>query len=425
MFKSKIKKFMSLVVVLFTVFSLFTYSYAEKPKYYLGCSYRTGTNNGYDDCQAIQRNDVHFGNRLGRFQISGFTSKTIMGDDENGYDLYFLKTVGDEVKLSFLLEENIDQLFHNPDLIICEDKNGWNNYFEIPKTQFGRGTLIIQYMDLDGNFHDPVIYTDYLSGVKHKAETDVYVFEEGYYEVELDYEISKDKLIGSKKYDYCMFFSFWVINGNSMTYIFDSKTGSELFNGDSTDNGFVIDFAGTKTLDVLVQRDVESNNGWDTRFNRAASDGEVFVSPGRYTIDVMNLFTGANTIKQIFVNTQSGSEESAEEIVEVEAETQIPIFEDEYLDGEYYCPACSSILDYQYGFDPSVGYWTCADCGQFLFDGENEGIYPGEKYPDVMWYCDKCEAWLNLQKGFVDTEGTWKCTECGYVNSISDGDIIR
>lgn len=175
-------------------------------------------------------------------------------------------------------------------------------------------------------------------------------------------------------------------------------------------------------MDVLVQRDVKASNGWDTRFNRAANDGEEFTSPGRYTIDVMNVFTGANTIKQIFVNTPYDSEEPAPEVTE--SETQIPDLEEKHTDVEYFCPACESILDYQYGFYPSVGYWTCADCGQFLFDGENEEIYQGEKYPDVMWYCDKCEAWLNIQKGFVDTEGTWKCTECGYKNSISESDII-
>lgn len=220
--KIKMTKVVVLALILSMVISMFTCAFAEEPKYYLGFPYRTGTDNGYDGWETIGSSDVHFGNRLGRFQISGFTSKTVMGDDENGYDLYFLKTVGDEVKLSFLLEENISQLFRNPDLSIGEDKTGWNEHFEVPKTNFGHGTLIIRHMDLDGNFHDPVVYTDYLAGVKCNAETDVYVFEEGFYEIELDYEISKDQLIGSKKYDYCMYFCFWVVNGNSMAYIFDT-----------------------------------------------------------------------------------------------------------------------------------------------------------------------------------------------------------
>ena len=56
----------------------------------------------------------------------------------------------------------------------------------------GRGTLIIRYTDERGVKHDPEIYTNYLeANAKTSADTVVKLFEEGDYEVALDYEIKK------------------------------------------------------------------------------------------------------------------------------------------------------------------------------------------------------------------------------------------
>lgn len=397
--------------------------------YYTGNSCRSKTDSGFSELTLLDGNDLHFGHRLGRFMVSGFTSKATLGDDDNKA-LFFFKTVGDEIKLSFMLEENIDRLFGNEDLSIGEDEKGYDHYFGVPKTNFGRGTLIVQHTDLSGEVDDPMIYTDYLSGVKRNAETEVLVFEEGLYEVALDYEVDKKALFGPKRYDYCIFFSFYVINGNSMVYAIDAyDTTKELFDGDTTDNGFIVDFAGTQTLDVVVQRDVQAGSGWDTRFNGVIGDGDKFFDPGRYTIDVMNVYTGANTVKTIYVgedaiNSQAYLDSYSDADPTVQ-ETLVPDLEEKVTTGIYYCTACESILDVQFGFDPSVGYWTCTDCGQFLYDGDNENIYQGELFPDVMWYCDNCTAFLNEQKGFTDTKGSWKCTECGYVSEISEAMIIN
>jgi len=89
-------------------------------------------------------------------------------------------------------------------------------------------------------------------------------------------------------------------------------------------------------------------------------------------------------------------------------------------DEEYYCPNCGAILNNQSGFDPDLGDWECAECGQHLYgDDVEEGII----YPGVIWHCDMCGALLNKQVGFSDIYGTWICTECGYENDIDDDNI--
>ena len=60
----------------------------------------------------------------------------------------------------------------------------------MPKTNFKHGTLIIRFTDFQGNKSDPIIYTDFLAAnARTGADTRVQFFEEGDYEVALDYEI--------------------------------------------------------------------------------------------------------------------------------------------------------------------------------------------------------------------------------------------
>ena len=89
---------------------------------------------------------------------------------------------------------------------------------------------------------------------------------------------------------------------------------------------------------------------------------------------------------------------------------------------EYFCPNCDAILNYQEGFDPSGGAWTCTSCGKLLMD---EDVYDGDSYEGVAWFCDTCNALLNRQSGFSDSLGNWICTECGHLNGITDEDIIE
>lgn len=57
----------------------------------------------YSGQEAIKNGDLHYGWKLGQFNISGFTKKI----EEDG-KLVFLKNVGDEVTLWFELKQNID-----------------------------------------------------------------------------------------------------------------------------------------------------------------------------------------------------------------------------------------------------------------------------------------------------------------------------
>lgn len=89
---------------------------------------------------------------------------------------------------------------------------------------------------------------------------------------------------------------------------------------------------------------------------------------------------------------------------------------------EYFCPNCGAILNYQTGFSPDCGAWTCTECGKMLMDDE---VYDGDEYEGVAWFCDSCGVLLNKQEGFSDSYGSWICTECGYNNGTTEEDIIN
>lgn len=92
----------------------------------------TGKDNGYSKSNIIENGDPHYGWKLGKFALSGFSSKR--KDDNGNYVL--LKNVGDDITLYFILEQNIDKLDGNENLKINEDTNGYDNYFGIKKTNF-------------------------------------------------------------------------------------------------------------------------------------------------------------------------------------------------------------------------------------------------------------------------------------------------
>ena len=109
----------------------------------LGTKTRTEKNDGYYGSKAIDVKDPHYGWDLGHFFVSGYTEDTF---DRDG-DYVFLKNVGDQVTLWFNLEQDIDKLNGNERLVINADTKGYDRDFEVPKTNFGRGTLIIRKTD--------------------------------------------------------------------------------------------------------------------------------------------------------------------------------------------------------------------------------------------------------------------------------------
>ena len=288
-------------------------------KMYLGYPVvKTELDNGYHGKLEIGKDDPHFGLSIGKFYISGFTGVT----SQDGENFIFLKTVGDNVELHFELTQDIDMLGNDTLVSISHDNGGYDQHFGIPPTDFGRGTLIVRFTDYQNKTGEPQIYTDYLAAkASGTADTVISLNEEGDYEIALDYEIKKDsRVLGTAMTtasytDYQIHFAFSVRNGNCMVFPFDAVTGAELQNTSIAENGFYLDLARSRYLDIDVKRSVvvEGPSGMmeDVRFNRPARDGEQYTAEGIYTITVSNRYTGESTVKTIFV----GSNELMQEYI--------------------------------------------------------------------------------------------------------------
>ena len=293
-------------------------------KMQVGKLIKTGTNNGYSGSKEIKSGDPHYGWQLGNFFVSGYTREM---ENDDGAPV-FLKNVGDQVTLWFNLKQNIDRLNNDNDLSITTDTAN-DQYFQTPTFDMGRGTLIIRYTDEQRVAHEPEIYTNYLeANASMTADTIVKLFEEGDYEVSLDYEVrSVPRKIGSLEVipeytDYKIFYTFSVRNGNCMVFPFDVSTRAELTNRAVTENGFYLDLARSRYLDINVKRSTitEGVDGLteDVRFNRPAKDGEEYKEPGLYTITVNNLYTGESTVKEIFVGSDKLLEQYLQQGVSME-----------------------------------------------------------------------------------------------------------
>lgn len=288
-----------------------TTSAADAPRKELGKKVNAGKDTGYSGNSAVNKDDPHYGWDLGTFVVNGFTRETSKNDTP-----VFLKNVGDKVTLWFTLEQDINNLNGDTTLTIAEDTDGYDENFEVPKTNFKHGTLIIRYTDHEGSAHDPIIYTDFLAAnARTGADTKVQLFEEGDYEVTLDYEIKNNpRQVGPVSVvptytDYKISFNFSIRNGNSMVYPFDAVTGAELSDNAITKDGFKLDMAKSRYLTIDVTRSIlkVGSDGLiteDVRFNRPAKDSDSYTEEGIYTFNVNNLYTdGDPTIKTIYVGT--------------------------------------------------------------------------------------------------------------------------
>ena len=284
---------------------------AAEQRWNLGTLTKTGKDNGYTGEKPIDIDDPHYGWQIGQFYVEGFTQRTT---DSQGGDV-FLKNVGDQVALRFEMFQDIDALNGNQNLSIAEDNNGYDQYFGTEKYNDCRGLLIIRKIDYQNATAEPVVYTNYLLGVSRGADTVVELCEEGDYEVALDYEIKEEHygvgwntLVSVPTYtNYRIFFKFKIRNGNCMVFPFDTSTGSELTNESFTPNGFYLDLANSRYLDIHVKRSVyvEGTDGYteDVRFNRPAEDGTRYTDEGIYSITVRNNYTNQETLKTIYVGT--------------------------------------------------------------------------------------------------------------------------
>ena len=304
---------LALLLIISMVFSpmiAYATENTSKQKHYLGSVVNAGHDTGFSENNKITEKDPHFGWKIGSFYVDGYTRVT---EDNSGTPV-FLKTVGDTVTLWFELEQDINKLNGDDMLSISSDSNGYDEYFGIEKTDMGRGTLIIRHTDYQNHAADPVIYTDYLAATATKdAAVEVKLCEEGDYEVALDYEIREVNLdiFGWNPFpsyhNYRIFFRFSVRNGNCMVYPFDVVTGAELTNSSITENGFYLDLAKSRYLNIDIKKEVRKEGAEglteDVRFNKPAKDGEQYTEEGIYTITVSNIYTNQTTTKVIYVGT--------------------------------------------------------------------------------------------------------------------------
>lgn len=282
---------------------------ANETIFYLGSSVNAGLNTGFSESNEISRQDPHFGWSLGRFAISGYTATAETADGTP----IFLKTAGDKISLSFELAQDINALNGNESLTVSEDSDGYDQYFQIDRTNFGQGTLIIRHTNYQNATGEPQTYVNYLNGIESGANTEVIFLEEGDYEVRLDYELKHDvRHVGPisvlpEYTNYKIDIKFQVRNGNSMVFPFDLAAGSELTNEALAPNGFYLDLARSRYLDINVKKEVMAAgaNGLveDTRFNGPARDGDQYTEEGIYTVTAKNPSTGQETEKTIYVGS--------------------------------------------------------------------------------------------------------------------------
>lgn len=313
--KKKLSKIVVAIVSLVVLCSTITTNAEETTnsedvigeKKYLG-TVVNAVDNSYSESKKLETDDVHFGWEMGEFFVTGYTQWT---KDENG-NFVFLKNVGDNIKLYFNLKQDINKLDGHKDLKVSSDDNGSDKNLGVKKQDFKHGALIIRQTDYENKIHDPIVYTDFLKAkVSKDADTQVELLEEGDYEVSLDYELFDDGFLFINSYPrYKIAFKFSVRNGNCMVYPFDVKTKSELKNTSATENGFYLDLANSRYLDVMIKREVLvsgttdfTEDTKDTRYNKPAKDKDEFTDEGIYTITVKNKYTKAEDSKTIYVGS--------------------------------------------------------------------------------------------------------------------------
>lgn len=268
----------------------------------IGSAVNTGLDTGFAKKDDIKNDDPHYGWSLGRFMMSGYTE---VKEDETRP--VFIKTPGNSVMLWFDLLEDIDKLNGVERLRIGHDINGYDQEFQYPQSDFGRGALLIRHIDFRGSDSEVQIYTDYLAAKNGTgANTRVELNEEGVYEVALDYEIE-----GKGVHNYRIFTTFEIRNGSNMFFLFDVTTGAELQDYSRTADGFRIDLANSHSLSASYVRYAinQEETGLDVRKKEPVSDGAIFEKVGYYEITITNKETNEQLTKHIFVGRAADLEE--------------------------------------------------------------------------------------------------------------------
>ena len=268
--------------------------------------YRVDSPDGFKNPAELKGDDPHIDWTVGKFYVSGYTDVTYDGDIP-----VFLKVPGDKAALWFHLENELDKCNGRTDVKVEYISSGSDIYFGTPTIDdFGKGALIVRKTDKN-NQKERYIYTNYLeASATVGANTRVDLFEEGDYEVALDYQLHYDKpfVFGStttKTLTYRVFFKFKVRNGDISAFIRDVETNQFITNGNVAENGFYIDVANSQYLTLTIKREVlsESLDGLveDTKFSGVAKEGRNYTDEGIYTVTVKNQTTGDSVEKKVYV----------------------------------------------------------------------------------------------------------------------------
>lgn len=245
------------------------------------------TDDEYYGNQTIELKDPMYSRSIGEFTVKGFTSF----DDTNKENVIFEKTGADRIAVSFNLEEkNIDKLFGSKDLKINYDTAN-DKELQIEKQEFKRGTLIVKFTDTRNKKKDPIVYTNFLEAcTTTKADTKILLFEEGSYEIVLDFEILDESKTPDKKTNYKMKFNFEVVNGNAKAFFVNTTTSELLDNNAVITDAFKIDFANSKKLKancIYYKYTLNDNQIKETIVsNNAVADGDIFEKSGKYVFTV-------------------------------------------------------------------------------------------------------------------------------------------
>ena len=268
---------------------------------------------GFSTTITLGKNDPHFGWNLGGFYAGGYTTVKMDGDTP-----VLLKNVGDEISVWFELADglNIDKLNGKSGVIINSQSKASDNYFGLKNTDFGKGMFIIRKTDADNKKEEPVKHRDFIASmVSVNSDKPIYTYEEGDYEAVLDYQIKQPEgknVLGKEQYgyfDYQIKFEFKVRNGDCNGFLFEVDSSGnrkgEILNNAHVSDGFMIDLAKSRYLNVEIKRDILTKNGdfysRDTRSNQVSESGKIYKEPGIYTITVKNDYVENPTVKVVYV----------------------------------------------------------------------------------------------------------------------------
>ena len=280
-----------------------------KKSYEFGEVFRVDSPDGFKNPEQLKADDPHIDWSVGKFYVSGYTAVKMDGDVP-----VFLKVPGDRAALWFNLEQELDKCNGRTDVKVNYIDSGSDIYFGTPTIDsFGRGALIVRKTDYQ-NKKEREIYTNYLeASATVGANTRVDLFEEGDYEVALDYQLHYDKpfvfgTTSTKTLTYRIFFKFKVRNGDISAFLRDVDTDQFITNANVAEHGFYIDVAQSHYLDMTIKREVlsDSLNGLveDTKFSGVAKENRNYTDEGIYTVTIKNLATGDSVEKTVYVGNR-------------------------------------------------------------------------------------------------------------------------